>query len=191
MAYSAHDIDDGVRSGLLTLDMLDEVPLVAQHRADALAQYPALASGSERRLLAETLRRLLSTQVGDLIEATRAALSAQAPDSLDAVRAAPPLVRFSPAMREQATALKRFLFAALYRHPQVERTTNRAREVLRTVFSAYAADPAELPARASCDVRAGRPSRPGRLRGGHDRPFRGLREHQPPDRGRSSRRQSG
>ncbi len=145
IAYAAHDVDDGVRSGLLTLGQLEDVPLVAQHRADALAQYPALASGSERRLLAETLRRLLSTQVGDLIEATRAALSAQAPDSLDAVRAAPPLVRFSPAMREQATALKRFLFAALYRHPQVERTTNRAREVLRTVFSAYAADPAELP----------------------------------------------
>ena len=145
IAYAAHDVDDGVRSGLLTLAQLEHVPLVARHRADALAQYPALASGAERRLLAETLRRLLSTQVGDLIDATRAALAAQAPDSVDAVRAAPPLVRFSPAMREQATALKRFLFAALYRHPQVERTTARAREVLRTVFAAYAAAPAELP----------------------------------------------
>jgi dGTPase len=88
---------------------------------------------------------MLSAQVHDVTEHTRGLLEAHAPADVEAVRAAPPLVAFSPAMREQATALKRLLFAALYRHPQVERTTTRAREVLRALFDAYAQAPAELP----------------------------------------------
>lgn len=145
IAYAAHDVDDGVRSGLLSFAQLEEVALVAHHRAGALARHPTLAEGPERRLLAETLRRLLSAQVHDVIESTRAALTAHAPSSVDHVRAAAPLVAFSVSMREQATTLKRFLFAALYRHPQVERMTTRAREVLRALFDAYAAVPSELP----------------------------------------------
>jgi dGTPase len=145
VAYAAHDVDDGVRSGLLSLAQLSEVPLVARHQEAALKQHPSLADGPERRLLAETLRRLLSAQVHDVIETTRAALQALAPASVDEVRRAPPLVAFSAPMRGQATQLKRFLFAALYRHPQVERTTARAREVLRRLFDAYVSAPAELP----------------------------------------------
>jgi dGTPase len=91
------------------------------------------------------LRRVLSAQVHDVIETTRAALQAHAPASVDDVRCAPRLVAFSASMREQATQLKRFLFAALYRHPQVERTTGRARDVLRCLFDAYASAPRELP----------------------------------------------
>jgi dGTPase len=143
IAYAAHDLDDGVRSGLLDLEQLDAVPLVAQHRGAVRAEHPALAG--PRRLLAETLRRLLSAQVHDVIETTRAAIVASGAASVDEVRRAPPLVAFSPRMREQATALKRFLFASLYRHPQVERTTARAREVLLALFDAYAAAPHELP----------------------------------------------
>jgi len=145
VAYAAHDVDDGLRSGLLGFAQLEQVPLVAAHRAAALAQHPSLADGPERRLLAETLRRLLSAQVHDVIETTCAALQALAPASVDEVRRASPVVAFSAPMREQATQLKRFLFAALYRHPQVERTTARAREVLRRLFDAYAAAPSELP----------------------------------------------
>lgn len=145
IAYAAHDVDDGVRSGLLGFAQLDEVPLVARHRAAALAEYPALAQAPERRLLAETLRRMLSAQVHDVIETTHSALAAHAPASADDVRRAPPLVAFSAPMRAQATELKRFLFASLYRHPQVERTTARAREVLRALFAAYASEPSELP----------------------------------------------
>jgi len=145
IAYAAHDVDDGLRSGLLGFAQLEQVPLVAAHRAAALAQHPSLAGGPERRLLAETLRRLLSAQVHDVIETTGAALRTLAPVSTDDVRLAPPVVAFSAPMREQATQLKRFLFAALYRHPQVERTTARAREVLRRLFDAYAAAPSELP----------------------------------------------
>jgi dGTPase len=145
IAYAAHDVDDGVRSGLLSFAQLDDVPLVSVQRAAALAQHPTLADGPERRLLAETLRRVLSSQVHDVAATTQAALRAHAPACVDEVRRAPPLVAFSVPMREQATQLKRFLFAALYRHPQVERTTVRARHVLRCLFDAYAGSPSELP----------------------------------------------
>jgi dGTPase len=145
IAYAAHDVDDGVRSGLLRLNQLDAVPLFAQHRDAVLEAHPGLVRGGERRLLAETLRRMLAAQVGDVIAASRAALQAHAPPHSDAVRSCPPLIVFSPTMREQCSALKRFLFAALYRHPRVEATTARAREVLRTLFAAYEARPAELP----------------------------------------------
>jgi dGTPase len=145
VAYAAHDIDDGLRSGLLSFSQLEEVPLVAGQLRAVRVQHPSLAEGSERRLLAETLRRLLSAQVDDIVATTRAAVQVAAPASVDDVRQAPPLVAFSAAMREQALQLKRFLFAALYRHPQVERTTARAREVLRRLFDAYAGAPSELP----------------------------------------------
>lgn len=145
IAYAAHDIDDGVRSGLLSLARLDGVPLVAEHRRAALGEHPTLSEAPERRLLAETLRRMLSAQVQDLVAGTRAALVAHRPADADAVRLAPPLVAFSPEMQEKATVLKRTLFASLYRHPQVERTTARARDVLRTLFQAYKAAPDELP----------------------------------------------
>jgi dGTPase len=148
IAYAAHDIDDGVRSGLLAFEQLDALPLVARARNAALAEHPALATqGAERRLLAETLRRMLSAQVDDVVRSTAAAVLAWAaeagPDA--SVRDAPPLVRFSPEGRAQATALKRTLFATLYRHPQVAATTTRAGEVVRALFAAYAGQPRELP----------------------------------------------
>ena len=145
MAYNAHDIDDGLRSGLLGMAQLDEVPLFAAHRAAALAEHPHLQGAPERRLLAETLRRLLSAQVNDVIAATTAQLQAHAPAHAHDVHALPSLVQFTPAMREQGTALKRFLFAALYRHPQVEHTTAQAQQVVRILFSAYADAPQQLP----------------------------------------------
>jgi dGTPase len=145
IAYAAHDIDDGVRSGLLSFAQLDAVPLVAHHRDAALSQHPHLSDAPERRWLAETLRRMLSAQVHDVTETTRTLLLEHRPADANAVRRAPPLVAFSPAMREQATALKRFLFASLYRHEQVARTTARAREVLHALFAAYLSSPAELP----------------------------------------------
>jgi dGTPase len=144
VAYNAHDVDDGVRSGLIELEQLLEVELVREHWRAALDAHPQL---SGKRLLFETIRRMLSAQVYDIIDATRAALDAAAPIDADAVRRCDkPLLRFSPDMRTQSTALKRFLFANLYRHPQVQATRARAEEVLRDLFSAYAADPAQMPA---------------------------------------------
>jgi dGTPase len=98
-----------------------------------------------RRLLAEAIRRMLSAQVDDVIAATQAQLVSHAPDSADAVRRLPPLVCFSGQMRNDSAQLKHFLFAELYRHPQVMRTTDRARTVVRTLFDAYAATPAQMP----------------------------------------------
>lgn len=144
IAYNAHDLDDGVRSGLLTLEQVAAEPLAARFHAQALVEHPRLQG---RRLLYETIRRMLSEQVYDVIRHTRAALAEAAPASADAARAAPaPLVRFGSDMRAQSSALKRFLFANLYRHPQVEATMQAARQIVRELFAAYCADPAQMPA---------------------------------------------
>jgi len=142
IAYNAHDIDDGVRSGLLALEQLDSVELFAICRQEALAEFGQLGG---RRLLFDTIRRMLSRQVYDLIDATGAALVAAAPPSPQAARELPPLVRFSAAMQAQSAQLKRFLRHNLYRHPQVIETTDRARSVVADLYAAYSGDPAALP----------------------------------------------
>ncbi|KNZ32251.1 MAG: deoxyguanosinetriphosphate triphosphohydrolase [Methylibium sp. NZG] len=142
VAYNAHDIDDGVRAGLLLPEQLDEVPLVAQCRAAALRQHPRLAG---RRLLFDTIRRMLSAQVADVVAATSALVAEHRPDSADAARRLPPLVRFSEPMAQHSAHLKRFLRTNLYRHAQVTDTTDRARQVIRDLFEAYCADPIQMP----------------------------------------------
>jgi dGTPase len=146
IAYNAHDIDDGVRSGLLQFEQLAGLPGVWQHRAQALADHPQLAVMPDRRLLFETLRRMLSAQVHDVIDATGAALAQARPASADQARAMPRLLRFSDTVQADAVALKQLLFASLYRHPQVMRTTEVARQVVRELFAAYLAAPTEMPA---------------------------------------------
>ncbi|WP_235823333.1 deoxyguanosinetriphosphate triphosphohydrolase [Azohydromonas sediminis] len=143
IAYSAHDIDDGVRSGLLTLEQLEAVPLVARYLAAARADHPRLAG---RRLLFETIRRLLSQLVYDVIDHTGERLRQLAPADADAARRAPPLVGFGEATRAEVVTLKRFLFQALYRHPQVVAKTNAGRQVVRELYAAYLAAPTEMPA---------------------------------------------
>ena len=95
---------------------------------------------------------MLSQQVYDVIDATRAKLAEHRPADADEARRCPPLVRFSPEMREASTQLKRFLFKELYRHPQVNETTARAKQVLTELFHAYVASPSEMkPAYAQRD----------------------------------------
>ncbi|MDI4632698.1 deoxyguanosinetriphosphate triphosphohydrolase [Pelomonas sp. V22] len=142
VAYNAHDVDDGVRSGLITLEQLEAVPLVRRYLREALAEYPQL---NAKRLLAETIRRMLSAQVYDIIDASRALLLEAAPPDADAARAGPPLLRFSADMRAASTELKRFLFANLYRHRQVAETRMKAEAVLRDLFRVYFEDPTQLP----------------------------------------------
>jgi dGTPase len=143
VAYNAHDVDDGVRSGLIELEQLLEVELVREHCQAALAAHPGLTG---KRLLFETIRRMLSAQVYDIIDATGAALAAMAPADADAVRRCEqPLVRFSPGMRTKSTALKRFLFANLYRHPQVQSQRVRAEQILRELFQIYSTDATQMP----------------------------------------------
>ena len=141
IAYNAHDIDDGVRSGLLTLQQVAEVPLFARFVADTQRDHPGLP---DRRVLYESIRRMLSAQVYDVIDTTGAAIAAAVPPDADAARRAGPLVAFSAAMRAESNALKRFLFANLYRHPRVTDTTSQAQQVVRELFAAYLDRPAEL-----------------------------------------------
>lgn len=145
IAYSTHDIDDGIRSGLLSAEAMSEHPFFERCRQAALAQHPSLADAGSRRWLPETLRRMLAAWVEDLVKSTREALAEVQPADVQAVRGSPPLVRLSQGMAADAASLKRLLFARLYRHPQVQQTMALASEVLRELFDAYLHQPAELP----------------------------------------------
>jgi len=149
IAYNAHDIDDGVRSGLISLEQLEQVPLFDDYRRRALASHPALAG---RRLLFESIRLMLSDQVYDVIDSTRLSLKESGVQTLEEVRRSRPLVTFSADMRQRSQTLKTFLLRNLYRHPKVMETTGRARQVVGELFKAYLGDPAQLPqAHASRD----------------------------------------
>lgn len=143
IAYNAHDIDDGVRSGLITLEQVAQVPLFGAHLEATLREHPDLQG---RRLLYEGIRRMLSALVYDVIAATRAALEAAQPASADAARALPPLVAFSAPLRAQSQELKSFLFRDLYRHQRVMDTTGQAQEAVRELFDCYLARPGEMQA---------------------------------------------
>ena len=142
IAYNNHDIDDGLRSGLLTLDQLDAVPLFARHVARVREQHPDLP---RRRLIHETVRRIIDTLVNDLLSETRRRIADAQVGSLDEVRRAPALVAFSAPIRAEADQLKRFLHQHLYRHYQVMRMTAKARRIVRELFAAFLDEPRLLP----------------------------------------------
>ncbi len=146
IAYNAHDVDDGVRSGLISVQQLQGVPLFAHFHAQALMEYPQLAQPeADRRLLYETIRRMLSAQVYDVIEMTRQRIEQAGVQSANEVRACGQrLVSFSPDMQVQSQALKHFLFHQLYRHAQVMQTMDAARQVVRELFSAYLLQPSMM-----------------------------------------------
>lgn len=147
IAYNAHDIDDGVRSGLLTLSQMAEVPLFAHYKTLTLQQHPSLSEANKaRRLLYETIRRMLSDQVYDVIDVTRTNLQKHKPQSVDEARQAGALVAFGTEMAERVRDMKSFLFKHLYRHPQVMEMTNNAQTVVRELFDAYLSRPQEMSA---------------------------------------------
>ena len=151
IAYNNHDLDDGLRAGLLTFAQLETVPLVARHLDVARKAYRRL---TPKQLRHETIRRLISTLVTDLTETTRANLTAASPADIDAVRAQrKPLVAFSPALRREATALKRFLYRHMYRHDRVHRMTVRAHEIIRRLFAGFFDQPRLMPAEHFADAR--------------------------------------
>jgi dGTPase len=142
IAYNNHDVDDGLRSGLLTIEQLAEVELWQTHYDAARAEYPQIEG---RRLIHETVRRIINTLIVDLIGQTQRNLAECAPQSLDDVRAAPPLVAHSERVAVQAAALKRFLYRNLYRHYRVMRMANKARRVVKGLFEAFSEDSRLLP----------------------------------------------
>jgi dGTPase len=142
IAYNNHDIDDGLRSGLLTMAQMDEVDLFARHRHAVEAQYPGLPG---RRALYETIRLMITAMTADLVATSAQLLADAAPAGIDDVRAGAPLIRFSQQMRDETTALKRFLYANLYRHFQVNRMRVKASRIVRELFDAFMTDPVLLP----------------------------------------------
>jgi dGTPase len=124
---------------------LKDVALFDRYRAQAIAEYPHLAAPAmHRRCLHEAIRRMLSAQVYDVIEATQSALEERKPLDVADVRKLPTLVQFSAFMREQSLELKQFLFRELYRHPQVMETTGNAKKIVRDLFSMYFDTPGEM-----------------------------------------------
>jgi dGTPase len=142
IAYNNHDVDDGLRSGLLTLDQLSSVRLFAGHLQEVRAAWPNLA---ERRVVHETVRHMIGTLVNDLIRQTEYNIREHAPKSVDDVRIAPPLAAFSADMHELNRELKGFLRTHLYRHYRVMRMTAKARRIIGDLFQAFMDDPRLLP----------------------------------------------
>jgi dGTPase len=142
IAYNNHDIDDGLRSGLITMAQMEEVELFARLHREVEARYPGLPG---RRALYETIRLMITAMTADLVDTSARLIAEAAPATIDDVRAAPPLIRFSDAMRAETVALKRFLYANLYRHFQVNRMRVKASRIVRELFEAFLADPVLLP----------------------------------------------
>jgi len=142
IAYNNHDVDDGVRSGLLDMAQLAEVTIFARHMKAVLRQYPRLAA---RRLRHETVRRMINTLVSDLIRTSADNIRRHAPGSIEDVRLAPPLIAFSARIREESDELKRFLRENLYRHYRVVRMSGKARRIVADLFAALLSDNRLLP----------------------------------------------
>jgi len=158
IAYNNHDVDDGFRAGLLSLEQLREQPLFATANDDVQQRYPDL---EDRRLIYETIRRMIGTVVTDLIETTKSNIDVAKPTSIDVVRkAGRPLVSFSDEIYEQHVSLKGFLHKHLYSHEKKLEMTKRAQTIVRELFELYSSDmqllPEDFAGRATGEDEAGR-----------------------------------
>jgi len=143
IAYDNHDIDDGVRAGLLTRDQILSVPLVGRGWRTAQERYPDI---SERRLLSELVRSQIGLMVNDLIAETRRRIRESGVQTVDDVRTAgQALVGFSHAMRAEERELKRFMYRELYHHRRQRDAARVASTVVSGLFAAYSADPGAMP----------------------------------------------
>ena len=143
IAYNNHDVDDGLRSGLITLEQLETVPLVEMHLQEVRKAYPDLTG---RRVVHETVRRMINTLVTDLISQSAANIAAQNMQTLDDVRRAPALIAFSQELNNQQRELKKFLHVHLYRHYRVMRMSAKAQRIIRDLFGVFMEDARLLPA---------------------------------------------
>lgn len=142
IAYNNHDVDDGLRSGLITLEQLEQVTLFASNLNTVRQQYPAL---NGRRLIHETVRRMINALVVDVCQQSQANIAKANPANIDEVRNNPMLIGFSPEMREQQTELKRFLRTNLYQHYRVNRMSAKAQRIVRELFEVFMNDASLLP----------------------------------------------
>lgn len=142
IAYNNHDVDDGLRSGLISLEQLMEVTLFARHHDEVKAKYPTL---NGRRVVTETVRRIINTLILDLVTTTQAHIVASGVTSIDDVRAARQLAGFSEAVLDEHRELKRFLHRQLYRHYKVARMSAKANRIITDLYNAFTSDARLLP----------------------------------------------
>jgi dGTPase len=156
IAYNNHDIDDGLRSGLLTIPQLDEIDFYARHKAEAEREYPGIAG---RRAINETVRRMINTLIVDLINESKVRIGDAKLSTVDDVRSASALIAFSDGLAREAVFLKQFLRENLYQHHQVNRMTSKARRIVTELFHAFMSEPNLL----APDYQIGRKQQPANL----------------------------
>ena len=143
IAYNNHDVDDGFRAGLISLEQLREQPMFGNQYDEVHERYPDL---DDRRLIYEIIRRMINTVVSDLIDQTRANITAAAPQSIgDVRRAGKPLVSMTDGIYAQHVGLKRFLNKHLYRHEQKLAMTEKVQAMLKDLFQIYMTDIDRMP----------------------------------------------
>ena len=142
IAYNNHDVDDGLRSGLITLEQLAAVPLVATHLHEVRMAHPDLP---ERRVVHETVRRMINTLVTDLIRQSESDIGSRGLATLEDVRNAPAMIAYSSEVNEQQRELKNFLRIHLYRHYRVLRMSAKAQRIISDLFGVFMADSRLLP----------------------------------------------
>jgi dGTPase len=143
IAYNNHDLDDGLRAGLIDLEELRQVPLFRRQYETVIALYPQL---QDRRLIHEVVRRMINYVVTDLVETTQDAIGAAGPANVEDVRALPAaLVQFSETVAAEHLELKHYLRDHVYRHYRVLRMTNKANAVVTSMFEAFFTRPELLP----------------------------------------------
>lgn len=142
IAYNTHDIDDGLRSGYLTFEMLEDVPFLAAMMQEVRAKYPSLEPA---RFANEIMRRQITHMVEDVISVSQQRLQALKPESVVDIRAADHgLATFSEEMAATDKAIKKLLFSRIYRHPEIMRIRSGAAQIVTDLFAAYMADPSEM-----------------------------------------------
>lgn len=147
IAYNNHDVDDGLRSGLITVEQLaNEVPLFQMHLDAVLTLYPEL---SGRRLIHETVRGMINSLVVDLLTETERRLASSNVETVADVQQAAPIAAFSEEMAEKNRVLKRFLRRALYKHYKVMRATYKADQIISDLFAIFQQEPRLLPPKFS------------------------------------------
>lgn len=142
IAYNNHDIDDGLRSGLITIEQISEVEFFARHLHAVQHEFPEL---QDRRLVHETIRRMINSLVTDLMAESTRRIQGYNPRDIEAVRSGPPLISFSEDVKKEKQILQAFLRKHLYKHYRVQRMANKAQRIVRELFSAFREDSRLLP----------------------------------------------
>jgi len=143
IAYNNHDVDDGLRAGLLSIDQMREIALFNQHYEEVMQQYPKI---SERRAIHEIIRRMINCQITDLLAATTAAIDVHKPDSREDIQQlSGPIAGYSEALKDQTLDLKRSLRTNLYQHYRVHRMSMKAQKIIKSLFDAFINDIKLLP----------------------------------------------